>query len=359
MATAGQDYLRNCFRGFAGICANASPLYAALSPQIADDPQTLALAEQAQAGQAPVNMLFGAVHYLLLGGREHALAGFYRSLGGRDDPAGAWPVFKDFCGTFRGEIVELVATRRVQTNEVGRSALLIHAFAMAQRLFGRPLHLIEVGASAGLNLLFDRYRYEYSDGQVCGPESPVVIRTELRGSSAPLIEPDPPAVAGRVGIDVSPVDVTDPGAMRWVEALIWPDQIERVQRHRRAVELASADPPQLIAGDGLDLVPGLVADVAGAHLPCVYHSHTTYQMGREGRQAFDLVMSEAGGRHDLAYVSLEWLGDDPGPRLHLTSWSRGRSRTRYLAECDHHGAWLRWVDSEARRIGSFEPAASK
>ena len=122
MATAGKDYLRNCFRGFAGICANASPLYAALSPQIADDPQTLALAEQTQAGQAPVNMLFGAVHYLLLGGMEHALAGFYRSLGGRDDPAGAWPVSKDFCGTFRGEIVELVATRRVQTNEVGRPA---------------------------------------------------------------------------------------------------------------------------------------------------------------------------------------------------------------------------------------------
>ncbi len=343
---AAEDYLRKAFRHFAGFCEGSSPLYAEVSPRIADDPDILPLSGHGQDRQPPANLLFAAVHYLLLGGAEHPLAGFYPSLAGEGDPADAWPVFRQFCLEFRDQIIELVGTRRVQTNEVGRCGPLNTAFGGARSVLNRPLYLIEVGASAGLNLRFDDYRYEYADGLVCGPDSTVVIRTELRGPVLPPIEPDPPDVAGRVGIDIAPVDVTDPNAMRWVEALIWPDQLDRIELHRRAVARARRDPPRLVTGDGLDLVPNLIGEASASSVPCVYHSHATFQMSSAWRESFDEMLYRVGRDRDLAHISLEWLKEDPGPRLHLTTWSGGRSRTRYLADCHHHGRWMRWHGEE-------------
>ena len=352
--TEGLDYLQDAFRHFAGMCEGESPLYAALAPRIADDPAILALALERKERQPPVNLLLGVVHDRLLAGTAHPLAEFYPSRGGRRPPAEAFGAFKDFCAAFAAPIAQIVSTRRVQTNEVGRCGLLLPAFALAWERFGRrPLHLIEVGASAGLNLLFDRYRYEYTaDGEglvhACGPDASARIRTALRGQRpCPLPETMPP-VAGRVGVDIAPIDVTDDAATRWVNALIWPDQLHRIELFRAAVALARTEPPQVIAGDGLELVPQIIESGPRDALPCVFHSHAIYLMNNEWRERFAARLAELGRRRDLARISLEWLRDDPGPKLHLTAFTAGGPHTTHLADCHHHGAWMRWLEPEHR-----------
>src|SRR5262249_31479728 len=134
-----------------------------LSPRGPDDPEVLSIAAAAGAGQPAPNLLLAAVHYLLLGGTGHAVGDHYPSVSARAIPRGdPYPAFRAFCREQRDALVGLLATRRVQTNEVGRSACLLPALSQVARAGGgRPLSLIEIGASAGLNLRFDRYRIEY------------------------------------------------------------------------------------------------------------------------------------------------------------------------------------------------------
>src|SRR6185436_15630735 len=135
-----------------------------------------------------------------------ALAAYYASLGGSLLPAPrAGELFAAFCAAHRAAIVEILHTRIGQTNEGRRSALLLPAFAHVYADTFRPLALIEIGPSAGLNLLFDRYGYEYGPGERAGrPDSPLLLRSESRGDPVPLLVP---LVASRVGIDLNPLDV--------------------------------------------------------------------------------------------------------------------------------------------------------
>jgi hypothetical protein len=137
------------FRAFASRkCAGVSPLYAALGAALAGD-------------RAPPNMLFAAVHALLLDtARDDPLAAHYASLTPHPKPPeDAFSAFKAFCRKHEDAIAALLARRAVSTNEVGRSACLMPAYARVAALAGEPLRIVEVGASAGLNLLWDRYAY--------------------------------------------------------------------------------------------------------------------------------------------------------------------------------------------------------
>jgi hypothetical protein len=350
-ADADADRLGREFMHFAEVCEGQSPLYATLSKRVAREPALLDLARGARRGQPAANLLFGAVHFLLLSGVAHDLAASYPSLGGQSqsDPQRAWPDFLDFCHRHAGEIAQLVSAQRVQTNEVGRCGVLLPAFAYAHvrahahARLRQPLYIFEVGASAGLNLLFDRYRYEYSDGRVIGPSSPATIRTEIRGERTPEHIHLPP-VTGRVGIDIAPVDVTDALAMRWLESLIWPDQLDRIDLHRQATRLAAQAPPRIVQGDAAEALPQLMAEAPVDCLPGIVHSHAIYQMTADWRADFQQLIARLAGQRDLAHISLEWLGEDPGPRLHLTLWIDGAAERRHLADTHHHGRWLRWID---------------
>src|SRR5687767_7873946 len=163
-AAGAPSALAERFRRFATVeCRGSSPLYERLALAIAEDPELLALAAHAPPGQPAPNLLLAAAHWLLHGERGAAAARFYGSLTETPaPPAGAAPAFRAFCLERADVIRDLLATRRVQTNEVGRCAYLYPAFGVIARLAGgRPLGVIEVGASAGLNLLWDRYGYRY------------------------------------------------------------------------------------------------------------------------------------------------------------------------------------------------------
>ena len=346
---SGLDALARHFLNFAERHLQAAPLYARLSRCIARDPELLALAAHGRAEPLPL-LFLGAVRYLLLRGEDrHPLAASYADAAdGVSSTTGGDPCpdFRDFCRRHRDALRDLIATRRVQTNEVRRCTALLPAFGrVAERAGGRPLALVEIGASAGLNLLWDRYRYDYGSGHVWGdPASPVVLTCTLRGGGGVPPLPVPfPAIATRVGIDLHPVDVRDPDAALWLRALIWPEHADRADRLDRALRLARNDPPVVVAGDALDLLPAVVSGLPAGAVPCVFHSYTVNQFPPEARERFTAILGDLGRRRDHLFdVSLEWLHTEH-PALELAAWENGVETRTPLARCDAHGGWLEWT----------------
>ncbi len=331
----------------------SSPLYERLALAVAQDEELLALAAKGRPEQPAPNLLFAAVHYLLLGGAQHVLASFYPTVseppGGSGDP---FPHFRDFCREHEDAIVDLLRERRVQTNVVERCGLFLPAFALIlERTGGRPLHLVEVGASAGLNLLWDRYWFDYGAGRQWGdPSSPVRIEVEVRGPGELPLPATTPAIAGRTGIDLNPIDIHDPGAVRWLRALVWPEEREQMQRLDAALALAGADPPALLRGDALNLLPGALARAAEGTALCVYHSHTLNQFSAGARRRFRELLSEVGARRDLYWLSSEYRPVADGemrPTLSLVVFEDGKPQEQVLAYCDHHGRWIEWLAAGA------------
>jgi hypothetical protein len=339
-----REELARLFVTFAAHCELGSPLYHRLALAIAEDAELLALAALAQPGQPPPNMLLGAAHDLLLRGVGHPLAAYYPTLGGRRRPDdGALTAFRDLCRAHRGAVETLLATRRTQTNETRRCAYLLPAFAEVARMAGGlPLALIEIGPSAGLNLNWDRYGYDYGDGRIYGdPSSPVRVKTELRGPRRPPIPAQMPPVAWRLGVELSPVELDDPAAVRWLEALIWPEHVGRVEQLRAALAVARRHPPAVVAGDALVLLPELMRQAPAEAALCVYHTHVTYQFSEEGRARLDELLAEAGVARPLFRLSCEGFGTEH-PRLTLTSYEAAGARERLLAVTPGHANWIEW-----------------
>jgi hypothetical protein len=320
-------------------------LYSELGFEIARDPELLALVVERQGDQPPPHLLFAAVQYLLLGGVDHELSEHYPILAGEAEPATpAFPKFRDFCLTHQEAIVQLVRTRWIQTCVVRRCVCLLPAFARVFSDTGRPLALLEVGPAAGLNLLFDRYRYEYRGGPKWGdPRSELLLDTEERGST-PLPElPDSIEVAWRTGVDLHPVDITDDDQVRWLRALIFPEQVERHAQLAAAIRIARADPPKLVEGDAVERLPELLEQAPPDAALVVFATMTLYQFPRDSVRSFFKLLMKHGETRPLFFVSME--GTATGEvELQLTHYVGGERDTRKLAECNGHAHFIEWVD---------------
>lgn len=333
---------------YAGATAdNASPLYAHLAQQIAGDTVVLDLVRHADRATQVSNLLFGAVHFLLLQNPDVPLAAFYASLVPDPQPlAAAYPAFRAFCLAHADAIRTLVTTQRVQTNEVGRCANLLPAFALAaQRAGAQPLALVEIGASAGLNLLWDRYGYDYGSAGRAGDEQvPVQLRCLVEGALRPPIPRRLPAVAARIGIDLHPVALDDADMVRWLRALIWPEQRARAALFEQALAEARQEPPTVLAGDAAVLLPAAVAGLPEDALVCMYHSYTLNQCPADVRAAIEEQCAIVAQQRPLVRVALEWYGDQPAPELTLINYADGIERHTLLARCESHGRAMRWLD---------------
>ena len=327
----------------------ASPLYAELSYAVSESPELLALAAHTRPRQPPPNMLFGAVQYLLLRGAEHPLAAHYPIVSGEPRPMKpAAGDFRDFCRAYAGEVAELVRTRRTQTNVVRRCTCLVPAFSIVSReAQGRPLHLIDLGASAGLNLNFDRYgvRYACAGREVLrwGDAGAVVqLEAELRGEALPALEQHI-AVGGRVGVDLDPIDALDPEALLWLRALIWPEHVERHQRLMDAAEELRAHPVRLIAGDAVETLAHLLAAAPEDEALTVYTTVALYQFPRAARARMEAILIDASRSRPVWRVALEGAETT---KLTLTRYREGSAAaTELLATASPHGWWLEWVGS--------------
>ncbi len=319
-----------------------APLYERLSKGVGGDERLRELANGARRGQPPGNILFAAVHFLLLRGAEHPLRGFYKNLGGEGggDP---FPAFRDFVAEHRVELMPLIASRATQTNEVGRSALLAPAFRALAKEAGEPLNLIEIGPSAGLNLIWDSYALRYRHGGevlTLGDGEPIVD-CELRGANRPPLGAAP-KIASRVGLERNPVDLSDPEARDWLKALVWPDQVERFARLEKAIAIFARHRPDIRAGDALSHLSEAIAQTPEDQPLCVYHTMAVYQFTEDMREALDAILTMAGLRRTIWRLSLESTlsGDNP---LLLYSYRDGKKEKRTLGLAHPHGAWLEWL----------------
>lgn len=342
------EQLRRIFATFARReCHGRTALYERLAEGIAQDDTLIALATHIRRGQPAPNLLLAAVHYLLLGGVAHPLPAWYPDLSAGPPEGDPFPHFRAFCLEHADALLPLLKTRIVQTAQARRCAGLLPAFAVVSREGGGlPLALVEIGASAGLNLLWDRYCYTYSDGQTCGDlTASVQLTTDLRGDLAPPVPAAFPAVAWRVGLDLNPIDVRDAAQTRWLEALIWPDEAGRAELLRQAIAAAQTDPPRLIRGDALETLPAALAEAPPDSTLCVFHSATVNQFGAEGRRRLAELLAEAGRSRPIRVIAMEALSGGE-PELRLTRYDAAGSVERLLARCDAHGAWLEWLAAD-------------
>lgn len=323
----------------------SSPLYERLSRAIAEDPGVLLLASHAKEGQRVPNLFFAAVHFLLLKGIKHPVARFYESLSGAFEGAqDPYPNFRSFCLEHEGEVSKLVASRLVQTNEVRRSACLLPAFVLVSQMStGRPLYVVEIGSAAGLLLLWDRYGYRYGEALECGDrDSPVQIVCGLRGHGSPPIANVLPEVGYRLGIDLNPINVRDPDACLWLRALVWPEHGERGRLLECAIEMAQSEPPPLIAGDAIEILPKILSLVPPECTLCIFRVWTW--LPQRAREQLSSLTAEYGQQRDLFVISTAGQRGNEID-LELTSFVKGMKSVKLIARCDTHGEWLEWLAS--------------
>jgi hypothetical protein len=305
-----------------------SKLYASLARSYADDPLVADIVgEHKPLWEAPLR-LFGGVHYL-------ALAGVAR------DP---WPKFRGVVEANRDWLTRFVAEQPVQTNEVQRCWGLLPGFlAVAD---GRPLDLVELGPSAGLNLYWDRYRYAYG-GRAWGRRDAALTLAGTASGGPPddLIATEA-RVGERVGIDRKPVDVTTEHGAHLLEAFVWADQAERLERVRRAIDVVRSDPPRLMEGDYVEVLPALLARRRLDALTVVFDSASTIYLRDEERESLATTLAEEGARGSLARVSYEYTREADvayeGFVLEVETWPGERRR---LARLDGHANAMEWLES--------------
>ena len=382
MREDGQAHeLQRQFVRFATVAERSSPLYGTICRAVAGDPELLALAACAPPAQRRPNLLLAAVHYLLLEGAEHPLARCYRSVaewrGGPEtppdrtgaasdgvsegpppDPTPVPGLFADFCAAHHDALAEVLGSRATQTNEVGRCAALLPALSAVAASAGRPLGVVDLGASAGLNLLFDRYVYRYRPGGTAGtPGSAVTIDCEVR-AGAPLPAPLP-ALTARLGLDERPLDPTDPDDACWLLACQWPDEVGRFRRLRDALSVAASEPDRAVVrrGDIVDDLAEAAAQVPeDAHL-CLLHTWVAAYLDPARQAALAQAVTDVARSRPLSWLFAEQPAEVPGltvppppggrqpseaTALVLTQLGGPAPGARRLADLHPHGRWLRW-----------------
>jgi hypothetical protein len=335
-------------------CAHiGSPLYAALLTGLAGDylsggftAELLdGVSDQPMHDAVPLRYLATA-HRLALAGLAPELAALYPSCGGTWNGADVTDVFLSAVATHRGEFVRGVL-RGVQTNEVGRAAVLAAGFSTIADRSGLPLRTFELGGSAGLLSHWDRFWYSTGESSTGDPAS------SLRFGSDWFDRPPPHLharieVVDRASVDVSPIDVmTDDGRLSML-SFVWPDQLERFHRLDRAIEIAQANPLEVEAADaGEWLTSRLAAAAPTGVATVVFHSIVWQYLPSSTKEAVRAALAEAGSRSTES-TPLHWLRMEPATREHadlrLTSWQASSvPQDVLLAHVGYHGAGVRWL----------------
>lgn len=290
-----------------------SPLYADLARRFATDPVATRLIDEAP-GQPKILALLAGLHYLVLRGEA---------------------TWDDSLGEHEPFLREWLARFDVQTNEVQRCWVLLPLFLHATR-GAETVDVVELGSSAGLNLVWDRYRYEYEAGSWGPGDSPITLRGTERGPVPDDLLSFAPPIRSRVGIDRAPVDVTTPEGVDYLKAFVWAGQEDRLARLDAAVDVLCADPPQVVQGDLPDVLPEVLAGLPRDGLTLVFQTAVLGYLSSDERARVRATLERPG--RDLVFVSAG------SPREVEQAWGMrvfrpGRER-EFVGHADFHGAWL-------------------
>ena len=222
----------------------------------------------------------GALHRIAQDGRDDRLAELY-SHAEASQARDSAPLLSS---TLRanGDRLEIYLAHAPQTNEVARSAMLLGGFLTVAQAWRLPLAVLEIGASAGLNLLFDRYRYDFREWTWGPQDARLTIAADWEGSRPPDANP---IIAARLGCDRRPLDLRDDEARRRLRSYVWADQKDRMERLDRAIATALADPPRIEHADAADWLEALLAQPRPERVTVILHSIVWQYLGAEAQGA--------------------------------------------------------------------------
>ncbi|MGX9351009.1 DUF2332 domain-containing protein [Shimia sp. W99] len=335
--------LRDAFLFQADACEGLdSPFMGRLLRLLADRwPTDTALAQKCAAWQGDIGpmaaslplRIAGGLHALVLQGMDPALAAAYPPNSVPD--ADLWLAVQGALHTHDAFLTEWI-DHAPQTNEVRRSAVLIGAAHLLSDRFGMPIRLTELGASAGLNLMFDQFHMTL-DGADYGPQSPVQLAPDWRG---PLPPKTLPHITERRGVDLNPLNAQDPADQLRLLAYLWPDQSERLARTRAAIALQDAPLEQ---GDAIDWLERNLTPVPGT-LHLIYHTVAWQYFPTHAQERGEEIIVGAGHAAlpdtPLAWLSLEADDKTPGAAIRLRLWPGNHDID--LGRADFHGRWVDW-----------------
>jgi hypothetical protein len=327
---------------------DGSPLYGALIGRIGEDHAAGGSVAELLEGwqgnpitEAIAMRIVGAMHHLVLTGQAPRLARHYPSTGGTP----SYPEVEDlFISTLceHRTFVEKALHEQVQTNEVRRSAALLGGFLAVSAATGLPLRLLEIGASAGLNQLWDRYGYQLGPHRWGDPEGEPLLTTEWHGAAPDLDAPL--RISSRRACDLYPVNLSDASARRRLEAFIWPDQPERRERFLCAADAVVAKGVEVEKSSALPWLEARLAEPAEGEASVLFHSVMWHYMDRAERDGIEALMDRVGaassGEAPLAWLRMEaWSFETCELRLKL--WPTGEDQL--LGTCGFHGQYVEWI----------------
>jgi len=318
MAMVGLDEAESTqenYRRFARLeAAGRSPTYAALATAVADAPDVLAYLSTLPPEKRQPNLLFAAARHITA-----------------DIPT--INTLRALVTMQAATLTQIMLTRRTQTNEPARCATLLPALASIPG----PLAIIEVGASAGLCLHLNRYSYEYGTHHLHGtdPDAPT-MSCRVIGGSPPLTMPN---IVWAAGIDLNPLDPTDPDDQSWLQCLVWPDQPQRATRLRAALNVAARHPIPVHTGDLVEQLPSLLQQAPPGATVVVFHSAVLAYLDPGRRAEFADLMETL----DAMWIANEAPGivADNAMPYDTAAFVLTVNRTP-VAHTDPHGAWIDW-----------------
>ncbi len=285
--------------------------------------------------------LCGGLHALVLSGADGRLAEIYPP--NEADEAAILDVLPEAIARNDDRLLAALGNAP-QTNEIARSGMLLPGFLTIARETGLPLALHEIGSSAALNLLFNRFHYRYGDAEWGDPASPVRLAPEVRGKPVPL--DGPLKVASRNGSDIAPVDIAVDADRLRLRSYIWADQTARLERLDAAISVAATTPFSLEKADAADFVKDRLASRPAGAAFVLFHSIMWQYMPEATKVSIGAELASAGRAATLG-APIAWLRMEPVSTadkyatLSLTLWPGGE--TRHLARCDYHGRWIEWI----------------
>lgn len=324
-----------------------SPLYSHLLSRCADDYEAggdirnllQSHEKDDEASVLPLRFM-RAVHQLVLEGQLADLAKFYPSVGGIVELNGAWVTFKRAVKEHNESLGRLIE-KPLQTNEVGRSGSLLGGFGLIAEQTRLPLRLLEVGASAGLNLRWDQYRYKWLGGTWGDAASPVRLENVFI-DGAPFL-PSTIKVVERAGCDLFPVDINSNSGILTLLSSTWADQLDRIRRLEAAIEIGRAIPCLIEKANGADWIEARLKNTLSGAVTVVFHSAVWQYLSESEQQRVIAAIEEAGKRASqrapMAWLSMEAVNKRFEIRLRIYPGFQ----EQIIATSSAHAPSVRWL----------------
>tara|TARA_Y100000588_G_scaffold102913_1_gene111987 strand:+ start:3050 stop:4087 length:1038 start_codon:yes stop_codon:yes gene_type:complete len=340
------DLLRDKFVDFADECEILfAPMYQYFSERVAADGELKSICSVVEKGQPVPNLFFGAIRFHLLSGLTHSLGDIYKKIqnGQPVDYEYAYRQLHSFCLDNAGLIRQTMSEKLVQTNVPARCSYLMPAFSkMCERFNIVNFHVVEIGASAGLNLLWDHYYYDYSDETHGNPLSPVHIKSAFKGESPLAGRSHTYQVASRTGIDLNPINLSDPKDLLWLRSLVWPERIEEEKVLLSAVDYAlNSNLYELKKGNAISLLPMLLNDIPPQSNVFLFDTHVMNQFSIDDRAELDRIILAGSKQRDIYRISVGGLSIPA--EIRLTVAKSGKTYQILMGYSDAHGLWSEWL----------------